>query len=499
MKIKVLLINPFLTVYKDDPAGISPALGLGYLAAYLESNGIEVKVLDIAAEGVNIQKKIGKKVRYGLLETEIFKRIKEFSPKLVGITCQSTLHAKEAMETAELVKKADKNILVVIGGAHPSANPIEVLKDENVDMVVIGEGEVTFLEITQRLEAKKNLNKIIGTFVKNGKKIIKNPGRPFIKDLDALPFPARHLLPMEIYFREMAKNTSYAIRNRPMTVITSRGCPGNCIFCAVKTVWGRMWRGRSPKNVVDEIEVLIKEYRANEIHFIDDSISVDKKRLEGICDEIIKRKLDIKWTTPNGIAVWLLDEKLLVKMKKAGCYRLTFGLESGNYETLNNFIGKHYDYDKAKQIINFASKIGLWTIGTFIIGFPYEKKDSIEDTINFAIATDLDFAVFYIANPFPGTPMYEIYLKNKLLPSNNAFEVVRGCGTKYFSPKELTKIQGEAFSRFLESRRKNPLRFLNKIRSVEDLFYIIKLGKNLSKLFLNKTLVKKRGIAALWR
>lgn len=497
--MKIMLLNPYLTVYLDDPAGISPALGLGYLAAYLESNGIEVKVLDIAAEGVDVKGEMGKKVRYGLSESEILKRINEFSPKLVGITCQSTLHAKDAIGTAELVKKADKNILVVMGGAHPSSNPTEILKNKNVDIVVIGEGEVTLLEIAQRLESKKSLNKIIGAFVKSGNKIIKNPGRPFIKDLDTLPFPARHLLPMEIYFREMAQNTSYAIRNRPMTVITSRGCPGDCIYCAVKTVWGRMWRGRSPKNVVDEIESLIRNFGANEIHFIDDSISVDKKRLEGICDEIIKRKLDIKWTTPNGIAIWLLDEKLLNKMKKAGCYRLTFGLESGNFETLNNFIGKHYDYEIAKKIIKYASKIGLWTIGTFIIGFPYEKKQSIEDTINFAIATDLDFAVFYIANPFPGTPMYEIYLKNKLLPSNNAFEVVRGCGTKYFSHMELTKIQGEAFSRFLESRKKNPFRILNKIRSVEDFFYVFRLGKNLAKLFLNKTLVKKKGIAALWK
>ena len=497
--MKMMLLNPFLTVYADDPAGISPALGLGYLAAYLEKNGVEVAVLDIAAEGVDIKKKLGQKVRFGLSEKEIKRRIKTFSPEVVGITCQSTLHAKDALETARIVKSVDSKILIVIGGAHPSSNPREMLDNSFIDVVVVGEGEITLLEVAKNFEKKKSLNKIIGTFVRQGKKIYENPPRPYIKDLDSLPFPARHLLPMEIYFQELAKNTNYVIRDRPMTVITSRGCPGNCIYCAVRTVWGRIWRGRSPQNVVDEIEVLMKEYKANEIHFIDDSISVDKKRLAGICDEMIRRKLDIKWTTPNGIAVWLLDEKLLSKMKKAGCYRLTFGLESGNFETLNNFIGKHYDYEKAKKIIKYASGIGLWTIGTFIVGFPYEKRQSIEDTINFAISTDLDFAVFYIANPFPGTPMYDIYLKNKLLPSNNAFEVVRGCDTKYFSHEELVKIQGEAFSRFLESRKKNLWRYFNKIRSGEDLFYVLKLGKNLSKLFLNKTLVKKKGIAALWK
>lgn len=496
--MKVLLINPFLTLASDDPAGISPALGLGYLAAYLEKNKVDVSVLDIAAEGIHKTKKIGKKIRYGLVEEEIKKKIKEIDPKIVGITCQSTLHAQDAHETAKIVKQVDKQILIIMGGAHPSSNPREVLNDKNVDVIVKGEGEVTLLEIVKNFRKGRRIDQILGTFVKKGKKIFENQPRPFIKDINVLPFPARHLLPMKIYFREMAQHTNYVMRNRPMTMISSRGCPGNCIYCAVKVVWGRLWRGRSAKNVVDEIENLIKDFDANEIHFIDDSISVDAKRLESICDEIIKRKIDIKWTTPNGIAVWLLNKKLLLKMKKAGCYRLTFGLESGNHETLHNFIGKHYDYDKAKEIISFASKIGLWTIGTFIIGFPYEKKESIEDTISFAISTNLDFAVFYIANPFPGTPMYDIYLSEKLLPANNAYEVVRGCKTKYFTHQQLTAIQGEAFSRFLQSRMKKPWRFISKLKSFEDLIYTFKIGKNLSRLFFNQTLVRTKGIAALW-
>jgi len=497
--MKVMLLNPFLTVFSDDPAGISPALGLGYLAAYLEKNKIDVSVLDIAAEGVHQVKKMGKKFRYGLNKTAIKKKIKEINPQIVGITCQSTLHAQDAHGTAEIVKQVNKKILVIMGGAHPSSKPKEVLKDKNVDVVVKGEGEITLLEIVRNFKKGNSLDKILGTYVRKGKKIIENKARPFIRNIDELPFPSRHLLPMQTYFSEMAKNTNYVMRERPVTMITSRGCPGNCIYCAVRTVWGRLWRGRSSKNVVDEIERLIKDFGADEIHFIDDSISVDAQRLEKICDEIIKRKIDIKWTTPNGIAVWLLNKRLLLKMKKAGCYRLTFGLESGNYETLHHFIGKHYDYNYARQIIKFASKIGLWTIGTFIIGFPYEKKESIKDTVNFAISTDLDFAVFYIANPFPGTPMYDIYLKENLFPAGGVYEVVRGCKTKCFTHQQLIKMQGEAFSRFLKSRLKKPWRFLSKLRSVEDLVYILKLGKNLSKIFFNQALVKSKGIAALWK
>lgn len=497
--MKVLLLNPFLTIHSDNPAGISPALGLGYLAAYLEQNGIEVAILDIAAEGIHGVRKIGEKLRYGLSREEIERRIKDYSPQIAAITCQSTLHAQDAHQTAQIVKEIDKNILVVMGGAHASAAPQEVLKDENIDIVVIGEGEITFLEVVRNFQKNKGLDKILGTFTRKQGNVIENPPRPFIKDIDMLPFPARHLLPMDIYLKEMAKQSNYLMRRPALTIISSRGCPGNCIYCSVRTVWGRFWRSRSPKNVVDEMESLIKDYGAREIHFLDDSISVDKERLKGICDEIIKRKLNIKWTTPNGIAIWLLDKELLIKMKKAGCYRLTFGLESGSTEVLHNYVGKYYDFEKAREIIKFCSSIGFWTVGTFIIGFPYETRKQINDTVNFAISTELDFAVFYIANPFPGTRMYEDYKKEGLLPKSGAYELVRGCQTKHFSHKQLVILQAEAFNCFMKSRLKNPWRFLNKIKSFEDLIYTLKLGKIFSKLLLNQSSIKTKGITALWK
>lgn len=499
MKTKVLLITPFLTLYEDDPAGISPPLGLAYLASSLESLNIPVKVFDIAAEGINQKKEVGKKIRYGLGEEEIITRIREEKPLIVGISCQSTLHAKDAHEVAKIVKKANLKILVVMGGAHPSAVPEEVLHDKNVDLVVRGEGEITFGEIVKSFSQKSDLSKIKGVSWKKGKRIIHNLQRSYIKDLDTIPFPARYLLPMAIYFREAAKSTSYTMGKKVMTMVTSRGCPGNCIYCAVKAVWGREWRGRSAKNVVDEIELLIKEYRADEVHFLDDSISVDKKRLESICDEIIRRKLKIKWTTPNGIAIWLLDKDLLLKMKKAGCYRLTFGLESGNKEILSNFIGKNYDYSKAKEMIRFASKIGLWTIGTFIVGFPFETREQINDTINFAVSTDLDMAVFYIANPFPGTKMYEIYEKEKLLPKEGAYEIVRGCKSINFSHEELTVFQQKATSVFLKSRLKKPSLLLRKLKTRENWPYIVKIGFCFIKMVFDNSKIKKIGINALWR
>lgn len=495
-KVDVLLLSPFLIIQSDDPSNISPPLSLAYIAAYLEKKRVKVSILDIAAEGIEIVKKIGKKTRFGLTNKEIIQRVKNSGAKIVGITCASTLHAKEAHLLAVLVKKADANILLVMGGAHPSVAPSQVLQDKNIDMVVRGEGEITFWEIYKKYQKGKIPKNILGTSICQGKKIINYSNRPLIKNLDDLPFPARHLLPMQTYLK-YSKGT-YLMRQPAMALISSRGCPGNCVYCSVKTIWGRVWRARSAKNVVDEIEVLINDFGAREIHFMDDSVSVNKKRLRQICQEIIKRKLDIKWTTPNGIAIWLLDKKLIKKMKQAGCYRLTFGFESGNKDVLNKYIGKFYDYNKAKNIVTYASKIGLWTAATFILGFPYETKEQIEDTINFAISTDLDMAVFFLANPFPGTKMFTDFQKEGLLPKNIQ-NIVRGCKTKHFTHRQLLSIQAEAFSRFMRSRFKKPWRFLYKIKSIDDIIYTSKLANNLTKLMIKQNLIKNKGIAALWK
>jgi magnesium-protoporphyrin IX monomethyl ester (oxidative) cyclase len=240
----------------------------------------------------------------------------------------------------------------------------------------------------------------------------------------------------------------------------------------------------------------VNEYGVREIEFLDDNISVSKVRMESICDEIIKRKIDIKWATPNGIAYWTLDEELLRKMKKSGCYRLTFGIESGNIET-RKFIGKIQSLEKAKQIIQYANKIGLWTICTFIIGFPCEQEDSIMDTIKYAVESGTDYAVFFLLGVFPGTRVYEIFKKEGLFNYDDVFENLenatiddfsilgqtlasRGTQTIYFTQKELQAYLDEAYKFFARNRiinYLNPVRILRKIKSLEDLLYTIKLGR----------------------
>lgn len=400
--MKIFLIIPPVTVNVKEyvPRNCYPVLGVGYLAAVLEQAGYEVTILDAFTTENNNVNFHGEKAIYGLDDLSIKEQIERFKPAVVGITSMYTMYAQDAHRMASITKEVNRDILVVFGGSHPSCNPEVVLKDQNVDIVVKGEGEYTFLDIINAFKNGKNIDNIPGTIVRRDNSIFANEPRPLLEDLDLLPFPSRHLLPMQIYFKNATRSTLYNMRNPFTTILSSRGCPMHCVYCAVRTIWGRTWRARSPVKVVDEIEFLVKNYGVREIHFSDDNISVNKNRIVGICNEIIERKLDIRWACPTGIAIWSLDEDLLRIMKKAGCYRLTFGLESGNKETLD-FIEKKYSYDKAKQLIKLANKLGFWTASTFIFGFPQEKQESIDDTISLAQNSNLDFAVFYTPVIFP--------------------------------------------------------------------------------------------------
>ncbi len=485
-KTKILLINPPIT--GSLSAGIftiKVPLGLAYIAAYLEKQGHKPEILDCMTYYKEIEKQKDESYRIGLSEEEIIKKIRDFNPDIVGISCSFSIYEKDSTRIAKLVKQNSK-ALVVFGGAHSSANPYSVLKNKEVDMIVKGEGEIVFSEIAKNYK-NKNKNSIPGTIIRkrNNKMKINKPAG-YIKNLDEIPFPARHLLPMEKYLNH-PHNSIANMRKFTTEVITSRGCPFNCIFCSIHTVWGRKWRARSAKNVVDELEHLHEKYGIKEFRFFDDNMTWDKKRIIEICDEIIKRKLDIKWDTPNGVAIATLNEEVLRKMKRAGYYKIVMGIESGSENTLK-FMRKPVSLKHAKKIIELCNKIGIWTWSTFVIGFPDETKEDIQKTIDFAKKSGLNFATFYIAQPYPGTEMYDIYEKKGLLKGgikSGSSVTSTKYDTNQFSAKELDELQKKAYSDFIKHRiisYLNPIKFyrefLNRIKNFEDL-------KNVFRMFLN--------------
>ena len=412
--MRICLINPPRIHPRSwGKPNVFQPLGIAYAAALLERQH-KVCIIDAPTEGRrNLEQMDGTTYRVGLRNKEIADRIRRWSPDVVGITIPFSGWSKTAFEVASTVKSIDKDIITVLNGQHPSARPVDCLTKTNVDFVVIGEAEHTMFELVGALEQgiMRHLKKIRGiAFIKKGKKVIAPPRRA-IQDLDSLPFPARHLLPMDEYFAAVKESPLRGEIRKPWAMmITSRGCPHNCVFCSIHVVRGKKWRGRSPENVVDEIEQLIHTYNIKQIDFHDDNLTLNKKRMETICDLIMKRGLDIEWYTPNGVRADTLDENLLRKMRGSGCKRIYVAPESGVQRVVDQIIEKRLDLKKVEKAVVLSRKVGIKVACFFIIGLIGETKEDIKATINYAYKLrklGADRFYFSYATPLYGTELYE--------------------------------------------------------------------------------------------
>ena len=414
--MRVCLINPPCIRPKSwgKPSVFQP-LGIAYVAAVLEKQH-DVRVIDAPTEGrKSIELIDGTKYRVGLTNSEIADRISRWSPDVVGINIPFSGWSRTAFEVAATVKNVNRKIATVLDGQHASAIPEVCLQNRDIDFVIVGEPELTMLELVGALKERtpRNLKEIKGIAFTKNKKTITTPPRPPTQDLDSLPFPARHLLPMDEYFAATRENPLIAgeVHKRWTIMITSRGCPYDCVFCSIHTVMGKQWRGRSPENVVDEIEEVIRTYHVEQIDFFDDNMTLDKKRMENICDLIVKRQLDIEWQTPNGVRADTLDKNLLRKMKKAGCKKIRVAPESGVQRVVDETIKKKQNLKDVEKAVILSKKVGIKVGCFFVIGLVGETKADIEATINYARKLkELGAERFYfsIATPLYGTRLYEI-------------------------------------------------------------------------------------------
>ncbi len=453
--MRVCLINPPRLHPKlwGKPNVFQP-LEIAYVAAVLEKQH-KVCIIDSPTEGwKNLQQVDGTKYRVGLKNKEIADRIRRWSPDVVGINIPFSGWSKGAFEVASLVKDIDKDIITVLDGQHPSARPEECLADPNIDFVVIGEGEITTSELVNTLEKGNtmDLKKIEGiAFIENGKTVITSP-RPPIEDLDSLPFPARHLLPMDKYFADVKETPLRGEISKPWTtMITTRGCPYDCVFCTVHIVMGKKWRSRSPENVVDEIEQLIQTYRIKQIDFYDENMTLDKKRMENICDLIVEKKLDIDWYTPNGVRADTLDLNLLRKMKKSGCKRIRVAPESGVQRVVDQIVKKNQKLTEVEKAVVLAKKVGIKVGCFFVLGLIGETKEDIQETINYAYKLrklGADKFYFSIATPIYGTELYEQAKQGGFLRDNFSYESLAATEpqieTPEFTADELLDLCAQA-------------------------------------------------------
>jgi len=411
--MRVCLINPPRIQPKLwGNLGILQPIETAYVAALLEKQ-YAVHIIDSANEGwKNFEQIDETKCRQGLTNKDIEARIKQWSPDVVGITVSFSGWWRTAYEVASIVKNYDKDVVTVLSGLHPSARPAECLEHENTDFVVLGEPEYTTLEIVDTLDSEsKDFKKIRGLGYRENGKIVTTQPRPPIEDLDALPFPARHLLPMETYFSAVKETAQRGEISKPWTTMTtSRGCPYNCVFCSIHTVMSRKWRARSPQNVISELEQLVQTYGVKQVDFVDENMTLDRKRMETICDIMVERRLDIEWFTPNGVRADTLDESLLRKMKASGCRKIRVAPESGVQRVVDNIVKKNLDLKMVEKAVMLSKKVGIKVGCFFVVGLIGETKQDIEQTIVFAQKLKrlgADSFYFSYATPVYGTELYE--------------------------------------------------------------------------------------------
>jgi len=417
---QVVLINPPQIFTKNQVAsGITPPLGIAYIAAVLELHDVAVDIIDalgLAPQTINPFEK-GTFVR-GLGIDDIVARLGD-SVRIVGISNLFSFAYPVVQALGRAIKAHNKDIKIVLGGPHPSALYAETLEQDRdyVDFVVLGEGEYPFLHLCQQLLQDNILfQSNLGSDIANlaylddtGKCQMGTEKLERVTKLnsDSMPFPARHLLPMENYI--LAQESHGFSNGRWTSLISSRGCPYGCTFCASRKT---RWVSRSAEDVADEIEFCIEKWDIREFHFEDDNMTINVKRLIEICNEIKRRDLKISWQTPNGIRASRIDEEMLRAMKESGCEHVTLAPESGSPRVLEEIIqkGKDFDLEHLKACGATAHKLGLKVAAYFVLGLPGEKREDMEMTIAYArelAKVGVDEVNFGLFIPLPGTPLWE--------------------------------------------------------------------------------------------
>ena len=482
---KVCLVN---TASRAN--SLSPPLGLMYIAAYLEKNGIEVDIVDIKRDFYSLLTESHRKI----VEDEILEEIIKIKPELIGIGCLVT-EVEEVINLSKRIKEKLRDTLIIVGGIHASMYPGDLLfLDSPIDYVVIGEGEQTVNELVQvACKGGTIAGNVKGVAWFDGFKVQKTIPRPPIKYLDEIPFPLYKKVDFNYYF----KPNIYAIRNMLLStafIFTSRGCPYHCSFCVNKNIQKIMGssyslRSRSVINVVDEIEYLNKEFNIDGFYIYDDCFCINKHYTLDFCKEILKRKLRLIWAAETRVN--LVSEELIKAMKDAGCVQLDFGVESGSPEILKR-LQKGITVRQIRDAFQWCHKLGIRCMANFMMNTPGETKEDIEKNLALAKEINANYYNFTIMTPYPGTDIYEC-VSPKL--SVKEYPLLIGGIRKLMDPRfkyanhdlDLCQITYSA-NRSLNSLFRRASFILNKrylwqiMRSKRKIQYLLSIGQLLKRM-----------------
>jgi radical SAM superfamily enzyme YgiQ (UPF0313 family) len=399
MKQKILLINPPLT--KEEQAGslekianFIPPLGLLYIATTLKKNNFDVKLIE--------------SIPLKYTKSEIIRDIKNFSPDVIGVTA-TILSFENCVDLCENIKKNFK-IPIIIGGPQITSQPNLLLKHNCFDFAVLSEGENTIVEFLENyFNKKQSFKQINGLAYVENEQLIVTKARDFIKNLDNLPLLDWKLIPP---LSQYSPNPAGYKRLPFGHLTTSRGCPFHCAYCD-QSVWKHKFRAMTPERMIHDVQKLIKNFGVKEIKFYDDIFTLNKKRVFEFCQKILKSKIDLTWSCSTRVDC--VDEKLLKIMKKAGCWQIDYGIESGNQKILD-VMKKNITLQQSTKAIALTKNAGINTRAFFVIGIPGETLHTIQDTVNFAKKLQLDIVTFYSFMAYPGCELYEKLKKqNKII------------------------------------------------------------------------------------
>ena len=468
--MSVILIRP-----RNDsvPRGIVSTqypLNLGYLASWLKMNKVEVRLLDYEVEDLD--------------KAMLLEQIKTYKPLLVGISCM-TPTIKAGHDVARFIKENFPNLKIAVGGAHSTAIPERTLEEfPCFDIVVKGEGENTLLELYESLRSDADLSRVKGLVYRASSQIKNTDARPLIDNLDSLPFPDRELLNMDLYKRTHTSRAFSRLDRNIAELITARGCPYDCIFCASKVAFGRRVRYRSVENIISEMEECITKYGANHFSILDDTFTFKKDILYPVCDYLRAKKLTWDCFT----RVDRVDEEIIRKVVDSGCEKISFGLESGS-ERILRLINKNISVSQIKEACRICRKAGLrYLETTFMIGnHPLETMEDIDATITLIREIDPDLIALSITSPFPGTELNRIMKEGGYINTENWDEFVLygsrpSWRYEYLTVDKLKDIQ-RRFTRSFYLRANYILRQLRKIKTLKEFLYWSRLAIDTVKAF----------------